>query len=212
MKALNELKRLTTDESTKSMAEGQIVFVKVAPDVRISVYVNVAKATVVDVLQKVSRETGLCLVKMIPCFGEPPQPIVHWRRLSHCGIQEYSTIHLLVNGMMWVVFPDGEDDEKFPISVHSLDTMEAVKHTIWLQTGLVPGRQRLSSFPSWFTLSDLNIGFGSTLLVEIVPEEEEEKEYIVHLWGIRGRQWNGRGTRVEAVEPPLFERARTAGR
>ena len=110
---------------------------------------------------------------------------------------------------MWVVFPDGEDDEKFPISVHSLDTMESVKHTIWLQTGLVPGRQRLSSFPSWFTLSDLNIGFGSTLLVEIVPEEEEEKQYIVHLWGIRGRQWNGRGTRVE---PPLFERARTAGR
>ena len=188
MKVLNELKRLTTDESTKSMAEGQIVFVKVAPDVRISVYVNVAKATVVDVLKKVSREKGLCLAQMIPAF------------------QEYSTIHLLVNGMMWVVMPDGEDDEKFPISVHSLDTMDSVKHTIWLQTGLVPGRQRLSSFPSWFTLSDLNIGFGSTLLVEIVPEEEEE--YIVHL-RCRGRQWNGRGRRVEH---PLFERARTAGR
>ena len=208
MKVLNELKRLTTDESTKSMAEGQIVFVKVAPDVQISVYVNVAKATVVDVLKKVSREKGLCLAQMIPAFGEPLQPIGHWRRLSHCGIQEYSTIHLLVNGMMWVVFPDGEDDEKFPISVHSLDTMESVKHTIWLQTGLVPGRQRLSSFPSWFTLSDLNIGFGSALLVEIVPEEEEEEEYIVP-FSSRGRQWNGRGRRVE---PPLFERARTAGR
>ena len=196
-------KRLKTNLTIKSMPEEQILFVKVAPDKRISVYVNLADTRVVSVVMKIYEKTGQLPNQIILCFRSLDNGMCPSTKLSDYGIQEYDTIDLLVQGMMWVVMADGVDDEKFAITVWSLDTIGTLKTTIWLETGLLPGRQEIGKFPEQMTLSELNMGFGSTLLVQVLPEEEDIS--TGGFWGQSSSKWKGRGI------PSTGRRARTTG-
>lgn len=196
----HRVKRL---KMTKSMPEEQILFVKVAPDKQISVYVNVADTTVFSVVLKIYEKTGQLPNQIILCFRSLANGMCPSTKLSDYGIQEYDTIDLLVSGMMWVVMADGVDDEKFAITVYSLDTIGTLKTTIWRETGLLPGRQEIGKFPEQMTLSELNMGFGSTLLVQVLPEEEDISTR--GFWGQSASKWKGRGI------PNTGRRARTTG-
>ena len=190
---------------TTAPTEEQILFVKVAPDKEISVYVNVADATVLALMLKIYAKTGLPPDQIIPCLRTRTSAMNPSAKLSDYGIQEYDTMDLVVHGMMWVVMEDGaiqemedgrrwyssEESKKFAIQVNSIDTIRNVKRKIWFETGLFPGRIELGKFPEQVTLSELNIGFGSTLLVQVLPEEEDHTWRA--FWNESASHWRGRG-------------------